>query len=303
MKWMLKCAAFQALSRLPGGRPLYHASQRWITGNTEQTEGRLSGKIQQTLKYWQWLQTNESASWPEEAVHLELGTGWLPSVPITLYALGTQRQYLVDISPHMQPAAVVRTTEIFHKVAPRAGMQFKRMPPIPDGAQSLQATLEPFGMTYAAPYDELARSIAGTVGFVTATHMLLHLNRPTLLEVFRSMHHLLRPGGYFLAQHHLRQLFDGLESRTSPFYSLRYPDWVWENIINSPMMSYNRLRPVDYRETLEEAGFDLAHFEVEPGQPRDLARLDEARIHPMFERYSREDLAARHLFFVARKPR
>lgn len=303
MKWMLKCAAFQALSRLPGGRPLYYASQRWITGNTEQTEGRLSGKIQQTLKYWEWLRANESKPWPEDASHLELGSGWLPSVPVTLHALGIQRQYLVDISPHMQPAGVARTVELFRSVAPRTGIRFKRIPAMPDHRESLQAMLEPLGMTYAAPYDELSRDISGTVDFVTATHMLLHLNLPTLLEVFRSILRLLRPGGYFLAQHHLRQLFDGLDSRTSPFFSLRYPDWVWENMINSPMMSYNRLRAIDYRKALEEAGFELAHFEVEPGQPRDLARLDEARIHPMFGHYSREDLAARHLFFVARKPR
>jgi hypothetical protein len=32
-----------------------------------------------------------------------------------------------------------------------------------------------------------------------------------------------------------------------------------------------------------------------------MKELDHARIAPCFERYSRVDLAARHLFFVARK--
>lgn len=302
MKWLIKASVFKILSSLPGGQSVYHATQRLITDTTRQTDGRLAGKIQQTLKYWRWLEAQGSALELEDATHLDLGSGWLPSVPVTLYALGTRRQYLVDIAPHMQPEAVVQTVEIFRSVVAHAGVKFVRMPEVPARGQSLQATLEPLGMTYAAPYDELAGRITGSVGFVTATHMLLHLNRPILLEVFRTVHRLLRPGGHFLAQQHLRQLFDGLNSRTSPFFSLRYSDWVWENMINSRMMSYNRLRATDYRETLEEAGFEVMHFEVEPGQPQDFALLEQARIHPMFARYSREDLAARHLFFVARKP-
>ena len=302
MKWLVKSMAFQALSRLPGGQAIYHASQRRLTGSTQQTEGRLQGKIEQTLTYWKWLEAHSPKGFLQEASHLDLGSGWLPSVPVTFYALGTPRQFLVDITPHMEPEAVVQTAEMFRQVAPRMPVKFARLPAVPARGQSLAATLEPFGMTYAAPYDELARKIENTVGFATGTHMLLHLNRGTLLEVFRTVHRLLRPGGYFLAQQHLRQLFDGLNSRTSPFFSLRYSDSTWERFINSPMMSYNRLKARDYREVLESAGFEIAHMEVEPGRPEDFALLERARIHPMFKDYTREELAARHLFFVARKP-
>jgi SAM-dependent methyltransferase len=294
--------AFQALSRLPGGQSLYHTLQRGVTGSSRQTEGRLLGKVEQTLAYWKWLQAHAPAGWLKEASHLDLGAGWLPSVPMTFYALGTPRQYLVDITPHLAPQAVVETIEKFRAVAPRAGWNFARLPEIPPAGEPLDAMLERLGMTYAAPYDELAKRIAGTVSFATGTHMLLHLDQKTLLAVFQTIHRLLAPGGYFLAQQHLRQLFDGLNSRTSPFFSLRYSEAFWERVINSPMMSYNRLKAPDYRATLEAAGFEIAHFEVEPGRPEDLALLKRARIHPMFAHYSAEELAARHLFFVARKP-
>jgi hypothetical protein len=67
-------------------------------------------------------------------------------------------------------------------------------------------------------------------------------------------------------------------------------------------MSYNRLKARDYEETLKEAGFEIALSDVEPGSPEDFKKLEGARIHPMFSRYTREELAARHLFLVARKP-
>ncbi len=294
--------AFQVLSRVPGGQALYHGVQRRMTGSTRQTEARLLGKIGQTLEYWKWLAANIPPARLAAAAHLELGSGWLPSVPVTFHALGIPRQYLVDIAPHMQPEAVVETVEIFRAVAPRADVKFTRLPDVPARGQSLAATLEPLGMVYAAPYDELAGKIAGQVDFITATQMLYHLDTATLKSVFATVFRLLKPGGCFMALQHLRQSFGGLDSGTSPFYSLRYSDWFWENIINSPMMSYNRLKAVDYRDLLKEAGFEMAHFEVEPGRPEDFALLDKAQIHPKFARYTREELAARGFLFVARKP-
>jgi SAM-dependent methyltransferase len=302
MNWFVKCMAFQVLARVPGGQSLYHSAQRRLTGSTRPTESRLLGKIEQTLKYWQWLEPNLPAVRTATATHLELGSGWLPSVPMTFHALGIPRQYLVDIAPHMTADAVVDTAEIFRAVAPRAGVNFVRLPVVPARGQSLAATLEPLGMIYAAPYDELARNIAGQVDFITATQMLYHLDVATLRTICDVVHRLLKPGGCFLVLQHLRQPIAGLDSRTSPFYSLRYSEWFWENIVNSPMMSYNRLRAPDYRDILEQAGFKLAHFEVEPGRPEDFALLDRAKIHPLFAHYTRDELAARGLFFVARKP-
>jgi hypothetical protein len=220
-----------------------------------------------------------------------------------MFALGAKRQYLVDIRRHLQPKAIAETIRQFRTaVAPRMDVKFPRIPKMyPDGL-TVEAMLEPLGMTYAAPYDELANQIAGTVGYVTATYMLFHFDRSALVSLMRTVHRLLAPGGYFLGLLHLRQLFDGLDSRSSPFFALRYPDWFWEKMINSPMMTYNRLKAPDYRQALEEAGFEVAMMEVEPGGPREFAQLARARIHPQFSRYSQDDLAAKHLFIVGRKP-
>ena len=66
-------------------------------------------------------------------------------------------------------------------------------------------------------------------------------------------------------------------------------------------MHYNRSRARDYREMLEEAGFEVVHFEVEPPTAEDYAALDRLRIAPFFQRYTREELGAKGLFFMATK--
>jgi hypothetical protein len=265
------------------------------------TEARLTGKIEQAIRYWQCLEQNAPRGWREEASHLDLGAGWFPSIPVTFYALGTAQQYLVDVTPHMTAEAVVNAVESFRTAACQIKTKFARMPEAPERGLSLARTLEPFGMVYAAPYEELAREIKGSVGFVTATSMLFHMTRGVLKSVFDSVHGLLKPGGFFLGQHYLRQPIDDFTMRKAPFFALRYPDWFWENITRSPMMYYNRLKARDYRELLEAAGFEIVCMEIDDAPPEERALLDRARIHPMFDRYSRDELAAKYLFFAARK--
>jgi hypothetical protein len=56
---------------------------------------------------------------------------------------------------------------------------------------------------------------------------------------------------------------------------------TWERGINSSTRRFNRFRAPNYQEMLEEAGFEVIHFEVEPATP--------------------ENHAARGRFFVAQK--
>jgi hypothetical protein len=66
-------------------------------------------------------------------------------------------------------------------------------------------------------------------------------------------------------------------------------------------MSYNRLKARDYRELLEQAGFAIRHFDVTGPTAADLADLSRIPIHECFSYYSREELGAKNLFFVAEK--
>ena len=53
---------------------------------------------------------------------------------------------------------------------------------------------------------------------------------------------------------------------------------------------------------LEQAGFVVETFDVSTSTEVELAELDKLKIHKSFAQYSREELAGRNLFFVARKP-
>jgi SAM-dependent methyltransferase len=143
--------------------------------------------------------------------------------------------------------------------------------------------------------------LADKIDVVTSTQVLLHIPREPMRRCLRQIHHSLKPGGLFLATIHLRDLFADSDKRISDYNHLRYSTGSWERWVNSPLMSYNRFKARDYRELLEEAGFTLLLFAVEPGSPEHVKALERLPIAPCFQRYSREELAARHLLFVAQK--
>jgi hypothetical protein len=131
----------------------------------------------------------------------------------------------------------------------------------------------------------------------------MYVRRAIAPRCLSQIHGSLKSGGLFLATIHLRDILAGFShTGLTKYQHLRYSPETWERRINSSLMSFNRFKAPDYRVLLEEAGFEIRHFEVEPGTDEDLEELNQVRIDPCFQHCTREELAARHLFFVAQKP-
>lgn len=306
MNWRLKSSAFRLLSAVPGGENLYRLAQRHVTGSIIPTADRVRGKVQVALDYVRWLRTNGHAACLDGGTHFDFGAGWHPSVPLTFYASGVRTQRLLDLGRVMDAAGVAGTIRFFCEVAPvlakEAGLELARLPSETSAGTPLDEQFRALGITYDAPCGDLLTRLGGQADFITSTQVLLHIDEPVLRECFRAIHHALKPGGLFLATIHLRPLYGGLEMGAAHYDHLTYSPEAWARF-GSRIMSYSRLKAPDYRRLLGEAGFALRHFEIEPATPAELAAFDRTPIHPSFAHYSRGDLSARHLFFVAEKAR
>lgn len=240
-----------------------------------------------------------------KGVHLDFGAGWHPTIPLFLYSMGVDRQHLFDVVPLLDERLLRQTLDVFQAMVSEPEFPHRnlvrRLPPAFEQGP-WREYLQRLGLSYQAPYAEAFPSLADSVDVVTSTQALLHVPRAAMPGCFRQIHQSLKPGGLFLATVHLRDILaGGFQTGLAKYSQLKYSPRTWERWINSPLMSFNRLKAPDYREFLEQAGFELLHFEVEPGTAEELKELDRVRIAECFKRYTREDLAARHLFFVARR--
>jgi len=307
MNWLLKTAAFKVLSGLPMGGQLYRYSQEKITRSLVPTPDRVRGKIHVAFQYWDWLKAN---GYPGDAVPgtiLDFGAGWHPTIPFLFYSLGVERQFLCDLHPSLNRDMVDRTMNTFLSIvkAPQEGYRSRlRRLPEPNHNPELAWTdyLQRMGITYHAPYAGLFQEIAGTVEVVVCTQVLYFISREILADCFRQVFQVMKSGGKFLATVYLNDVNATPQNGLSQYNHLRYSPDIWEKWINSPLMSYNRLKARDYRELLEQAGFHVRHFDVTGPTAGDLEELARIPVHECFKHYTREELGAKNLFFAAEKP-
>jgi hypothetical protein len=304
MNWRAKVAAFKLLSVLPGGSAVYRYLQENITQSLAPTSERVNQKLDVGLQYYRALAELNDVDLLLNGTHLDFGAGWHPTIPLLYHSLGTPRQHLFDVFPVMDRKMVQATVRTFLDIAAQPGWAsrplVKRLPPLV-ADQDWHDLLTGLGMTYSAPYARVFPSLYGKVDVVTSTQVLLHIPREAMRWCFDQIYASLKSGGLFLATVHLKDLYANMQDGLSKYNHLRYSPESWERWVNSPLMSFNRFKAPDYRQLLEETKFEIVRFDVEPGTAADLEELARIRVADCFARYSREELAARHLFFVARK--
>ncbi|MGD1018011.1 MAG: methyltransferase domain-containing protein [Verrucomicrobiia bacterium] len=307
MRWYLKAAAYHVFSTVPGGRRLYQLSQHHLTGTITPTRDRIGYKLEVALRYWSWLAERDQTAMMKNGTHMCFGAGWHPSMPLLFHSLGVESQYLLDIAPLLNADLVMETTRLVREVVNEAKLphldQVVRLPEQPSlRGDQWRAWLRSLGIEYIAPYDSSAPVLADSIDVVNSTQVLPYIGRANLEVCLRMLHRVLKPRGLFFGNVYLRDYYADSDPHITPYNHLKFSPWWWDHVVNSRLMVLNRLKARDYRELLEQAGFVLETFDVAGPTEVELRQLDTVKIHRSFARYSREELAARNLFFVARKP-
>jgi SAM-dependent methyltransferase len=217
------------------------------------------------------------------------------------------RQYLLDLTPLLAPHQIADTVRLFRELVTTPNSpwhpELQRLPEMPAApSDDVAAILKSWGLSYHAPYPDQLDQFRRAADVAICTQVLLYIPPAGLRRCFQVIHDSLKPGGLFLSTVHLMDLYAHEDPRITPYNHLKFSGKFWDRWVNSSMMSFNRLKARDYLELLREAGFKIVHQEVNVPTPEDYAQLDRVQVHPEFARYSRAELAAKHLFFVAEKP-
>jgi SAM-dependent methyltransferase len=308
MKWTTKAFIQRTLAQLPTGRQIYALGQRSVGGLRGFT---IKSKVDQGWRLFEpLLKTGFDVS---GLTAVEVGTGWAPVVPLLFWLFGQNSCHTYDITRLLDAKLVVKTAAqlvALHgepaqaQAAWRAAVQSERLRQLREltAAQADAAEiLQTCAITYHAPADASVTNWPDdSVDQVYANTVLEHVPTEKIKSVFREAQRILRPGGVMF---HLIDPSDHFAHKDGSISGVNFLQFSEHDFAryNTCFLYQNRLRAPTYRKLVEEAGFEIVHWEVRLDQ-RALRSLPDLKVHPNFAVFSNEELCSMSVRVVARKP-
>lgn len=307
MDWRIKGLVQGVLSFLPGGERVNDLLQR-VAGGRKDLAAHVADKVREDwLVHMRHLDELRVAIQGREM--LEIGTGWLPVLPLGFALAGVGRCHTMDLKRHMRPEAATLALRMLEphlgEIAAAAGQppdrvadRWRAWTRLPDGV----AVLEAAGVRYHAPADATASGLPDrSCALVFSNSVLEHVPAPALPGLMREARRLLAPDGVALHGVNCGDHYAYFDRSITPIHYLRFSEREWR-LWNNDILFQNRLRPVDFLDAARAAGLEVVLKKHRP-RPELLARLPSLPIADEFRRYPPEELCCTSIDFAAALPR
>lgn len=303
MKWWMHWLSQLGMASVPGGRKLHRLMQdhlgehRHLASSTRFDNAELF--LRKTLRLTEGQQ---------DPLVVEIGTGWIPAVPLTLLVAGL-RVDTYDVTRHVDAKLFMRTRDVLRSRSERLA-QAAGLPEsvVADQLEAI-ATVEDFATAarrlrggYAAPVDTTCLPYAADEVDVVLSNLVLQcipreVLRPVLAETFR----ILKPGGYAIHRLYLGDEYAGRDPQRDRLHYLTYSERTWQRWFCHRLKHLNRLRAPHFLDLFAEIGFEVWHSERHVDQAS-LAHLQKTGVDEQFRGLSWEEIATTSLDVTLRKP-
>lgn len=302
MHWLFKVAAFKALSAIPQGDVGYRWLKERVTGSTRINEEGIAQKLVTGMEYLELAGDALATRKWDDFTHIDIGAGWVPTIPLLFYGTGFDRQLLCDIRPNIRRdtlATIVRTFTRALEGNPTAAAACRRLPPEAAREDGVQRYLGRMGMDYCVPYSLQDLSRVRGPKVITSTYVLTYLTPQHLSRMVNTIAAGLDDGGVFMGQVHFYDDYSMFDHSLPRFNRWRYSQFTWNRLINSRMMWINSLTASDYLDMFKNAGLQLIELRLQPPSDSDLRELDRITVHSRFRHVPIAELASGPLLWVA----
>ena len=299
MNWKAKGVIQNALSILPGGSQCNYFLQRTLGQLKSDSVIDHTFLADVTVLFERMAKLDLD---PRKSRVLEIGTGWMPTFPLSLALAGFRNVYTVDLTPHLREVAVRRTLTALGKFVDHPAFAFFAKPDEVhanfDRLMKSDSIFAAAGITYEAPCNAGAtRWPAESMDLITSNNVFEHVPVPGLIALFAEAKRLLRPGGAVLHCVNCGDHYAYADSSISQVNYLRFSEQEWKRW-NNDIQYQNRLRPIDFIEMVDHGGLRLISAEYTPNE-RYLQELRKVEIAPEFRHYKLEELASTSLTLIA----
>ncbi len=302
MRWWMKLALQQGFARLPRGDRLYrHIQSRFGEIAHLEQSARFDNAILILRK------AREHAAAGKAPHVVELGTGWIPAVPLAFMLAGA-RVDTFDVTQFVRPDCFVRCRDEIARRLP----DFAAAAGIPESemasrigriasANDFATAAQILGGSYQAPCDTQHLPLQnGQVDVVVSNLVLQCIPRKLLPGVLKESNRILTPDGVAIHRIWMGDEYAAGDPFRNHLDYLRYSQRTWDRFFNHPIKHLNRLRLPQFITMLEEAGFETVDCRKTVDEDS-ILHLRKRGIAAEFRDLSWEDVATVSADLVLRK--
>jgi SAM-dependent methyltransferase len=300
MNWKYKALLQFVFSNIPFGESLNYFFQRYVTKSLPVRDTKFVSIVSIAKDHIDVCRKYLGRPLGE-ATFYEFGAGRDLIIPLTFYALGVERQILVDVRKLLRPRLVNHTIKQFQGVD--LPFQLLRKPDqfVDEGVHFLASLRKFYGIEYRAPWDARDTGLeTASIDCITSTSVLEHIPPDDIQAILLECHRLLKSDGLMSFRIDYQDHYSYFDRSISAYNFLQYSDKKWK--LFSPALQYqNRLRHRDYLELFQKAGFEIVEERCVEGTAADLQTIQRLPLDERFRKYRPEELAVRTALIVLRK--
>ncbi len=274
MKWKLKAFVQNVIARLPRELSMwtYYRLQRHFGGLRHVDP---SSRLVAGVETWERIRRQGCS--PVGKVFLEVGTGWVPLVPLAYWLMGAERTVTIDVNKYLREELVA---EHLRKIVEKKGdiqrlfggrLDLKRFGLLQQFASKPKISVADFlslcQIVYVAPGDAAKVDLpARSIDFHTSYTVFEHIAPQILRDILVEGNRLLRNGGLFVHRIDYSDHFSHSDRSITAINFLQYSDHEWARYAGNRYMYMNRMRHDDYVMLFGEVGHEILSLEPEVDQ-------------------------------------
>lgn len=305
-RWAAKAIVQKIISYLPYKYKLNRFFQKYVTKGLALNNQHFENKIMHArdhvtylLKYFDHTQLK----------CLELGTGWYPIIPISLYLNGLETVYTIDVASHVRAESIRNTVEKFMEWE-RNGELKAYLPALNEVRWEAFLQFYQQMYTYDAPTMLQFFNIKPIVGdacktefpsdffdFICSNNTFEHVYPAVLLDILKEFNRILKGEGIMSHFIDMSDHFAHFDTSITIYNFLQYSNTAWQWIDND-IQPQNRLRLPVYKQMHQKAGFKIIEESVRPGNVKEVEKLQIANV---FKQFTVQELAISHAYLVSKK--
>lgn len=300
-RWVIKAVVQKVIAALPASHRVNFLFQKYVTRGVKLSPAYLADKLDHS---WHHLRYARDRGLPANFHALELGTGWYPIVPISLWLAGAERVVSLDLHPLLKAPAIAATADrLLEQWQAKKRENFRNFWHL-DRLERLEAwrrsgleaeqLMREMGIEYRVGDARQMQEGEDSFDLVVSNNVLEHVSAEVMRDILTEFRRVLKPTGVHSHFIDMSDHFAHLDNSITIYNFLRFSSRQWKMLDNA-VQPQNRWRLSDYLNLFQDLGWRPEQKRLREGN---MEALQGIKLAPEFRAKDPVDLAASHVHLV-----